>query len=353
MKYEQVKILIYLLLSASEDTESQRKGITSIVLPGVKFNAQKESNKVSLDRLVFMKRVYGILPIRTSAIHFCLPSTPYINIFRTAIFMTMSKLRHRMKFHTGTCHFDFGVRLCSTMYATVDKSHQNCLSFDLLSYFSLLSPSQIYVTLKSSSTCLGESVEVQYILRGYGIPVELIPLTDTGNIKTNYLKQWIKLRMNLEALNENGKLEQVSIIDCPGSNDVVYRPGTSVSCHLGNYRFRGLLENITGSENMGTHAQMAEQLIQKIGSCGGRFLKWNTQGYWIAMSDAMLIHSKVSLSIRDFKYKTKAQRINRQNNQSYTYLFCQDGRKRNREEGMGDLQNPHEKVKLKVRPVTK
>ncbi len=193
-------------------------------------------------------------------------------------------------------------------------------------------------------------IEQQYTLKGYGIPVELIPLTDTGNIKTAYLKQWIKLRKNLEGLNENRGISEVSIIECPGSNDVVFRPGTSVSCHPGNVQFRCLLESITSPEETSlkiTQAQMAEKLINEIESVGGRFLKWDSQGHWSAMHNKMNIHTKVALSIRDFKYKTKAQRLNRQNNQSYTYLFCQDGRKRNREEGnIGDQMNRGKEVKI-------
>ena len=185
-------------------------------------------------------------------------------------------------------------------------------------------------------------IELKYTLKGYGIPVELIPLTDTGNIKTAYLKQWIKLRKNLESLNENRGISDGSIIECPGSNDVVFRQGTSVSCHPGNVQFRCLLESITSPEETplkSTQAEMAEMLIKKIESLGGQFLKWDSQGYWSEMRNKMNIHTKVSLSIRDFKYKTKAQRSNRQSNQSYTYLFCQDGRKRNREEGIGDRMN--------------
>jgi len=292
-----VKILIYLLLSASEDVESQRMGITSIVLPGVKFSAEQESSKITMDRIVFMKRFYSVLPIRTSAIHFCLPPSPYINIFRTVFFLTMPKFRSRMKFHTG------------------------------------------------------ERVEVQYMLKGYGIPVELIPLTDTGNIKTIYLKQWIKLRKTLDAMYEDGNPSNVSIIECPRSNDVLFRPGTSVSCHPGNVRFRCLLENTTSPDHAPfklTQAQMAEQLIQEVESKGGKFLKWDKRGYWIEIADRMHVHTKVALSIRDFKYKSKMQQSNRQNNESYTYLFCQEGSKRKREQEM--MKNPRGQVKIKVYP---
>ena len=51
-----VQNLIYLLFAASEDVESQRMGIASIVLPGVKFEAQKESSQLPLDRIMMTKR---------------------------------------------------------------------------------------------------------------------------------------------------------------------------------------------------------------------------------------------------------------------------------------------------------
>jgi hypothetical protein len=242
---------------------------------------------------------------------------------------------------------------------------------------------------------LGENIELQYSVQGYGIPIELIPLTDTGNIKTTYLKQWMKLRRILEVMkmteqdrnNEHGQLKEgaqegitntnnittngggggasvnvnananvnvnnndimsfttntslisnlpsgslESIIECPGSFDVVFRSGTSMACHPGNVRFRCLIESNHEHPHLvsqKTQAELAEQLIKEVERMGGRFLKWDNRGYWVEIKDGLQIHTKVSLSIRDYKYKTKAQR-NRQTNQSFTYLFqCQDGNKR-------------------------
>jgi hypothetical protein len=181
----------------------------------------------------------------------------------------------------------------------------------------------------------GEAIERQYSIKSFGVPIELIPLTDTGNIKTTYLKQWVKLRKIIEVaeMTEAANDNSVSIIECPGSNDVVFRSGTSMSCHPGNVRFRYMVESkheIPSLVSQTTQAELAEQLIKEIKFLGGRFLKWDNRGYWTELKDSFQIHTKVALSIRDFKYKTKAQK-NRQTNQSYTYLFqCQDGNKRKR-----------------------
>lgn len=131
-----------------------------------------------------------------------------------------------------------------------------------------------------------------------------------------------------------------SIIECPGSHDVVFRSGTSMSCHSGNVRFRCMVESkheVPSIISQSTQAELAEQLIEEIESEGGRFLKWDNNGYWTEIKDRLQIHTKVALSIRDFKYKTKARR-NHQTNQSYTYLFQgQDGNKRRRtHEPQGD-----------------
>jgi hypothetical protein len=102
---QQVKIMIYLLLAASDDVESQRKGITSVVWPGVKFKPKEESSRLKLDRIVFMKNVYASLPIRTASLHFCFPDSPFINVYRAMLFLSMPTFRIRMKFHSGKLCF--------------------------------------------------------------------------------------------------------------------------------------------------------------------------------------------------------------------------------------------------------
>lgn len=275
-----VKIMLYLLLAASEEVETQRKGITSIVIPGIKFSAEKESHTVKLDRLIFLKRVCEYLPVRSCSIHMCLPNIPYVHVFRTSVIVFLHSHRKRMKFHTG------------------------------------------------------EPVEIKYCLQGYGIPVELIPLTDTGNVKTVYLKQWMKVRKVIDAMNVESIRFSVPAIECPGSHDVIFRSGTSISCHPGNARFRGLMEgqlaSLIRSKALGgkvTHSELADQLISEITKVGGRFLKWDTKGgYWTEICDPIQIHTKIVLSIRDFKYKTRMQRANQQSNHSHTFMFCQNSK---------------------------
>lgn len=276
-----VKILLYILLAASDDVETQRKGIISIIWPGTKLPNGDNLRNVKLNRILFLKRVFESLPVRTCSIHFGIPHSPFNQLMQTLITLSMPQYMQRMKFHVG------------------------------------------------------EAIERQYSIKSFGVPIELIPLTDTGNIKTTYLKQWMKLRRKIEVMKmtEAANDNSVSIIECPGTNDVVFRSGTSMSCHPGNVRFRYMVESKHENPSLvsqTTRAELAEQLIKEIESCEGRFLKWDNRGYWTELKDPLQIHTKVALSIRDFKYKSKAEK-NRQTNQSYTYLFqCQDGNKRKR-----------------------
>jgi hypothetical protein len=84
---------------------------------------------------------------------------------------------------------------------------------------------------------------------GYGIPVDLLPLTDTGNVKTKNLLQWIKVRKALDesiAKDHNGIISFAQAsgwidsnnIECPGLNDVIFRSGKNHISHPGKYLFR-------------------------------------------------------------------------------------------------------------------
>jgi hypothetical protein len=368
---------MYTILAASDDVETQRKGITSIVWPGRKPYAGDETASVKWDRILFMKRIYANLPIRTCSIHFCLPDTPIFQIMRSLIILSMPAYRQRMKFHVGTF-------LNTINYNRTDlRSYTCCFKLIIFGFANIF-----FINYSK----LGENIELQYSVQGYGIPIELLPLTDTGNIKIAYLKQWMKLRRVLEVMkmteqnrNEQGQLKgqegtanggggddvsananddmsittntsctsnlpagsHKSIIECPGSFDVVFRSGTSMACHPGNVRFRCLIESNHEHPHLvsqKTQAELAEQLIEEIEMMGGRFLKWDNRGYWVEIKDGLQIHTKVSLSIRDYKYKTKAQR-NRQTNQSFTYLFqCQDGNLNNKRRKTNDFQQQQQQL---------
>ena len=193
-------------------------------------------------------------------------------------------------------------------------------------------------------------MELNYILKSYGIPVDLTPITDSGNIKTSYLKQWLRLRKVVECgMTPDGtRTNTLSIIECPRSNDVIFRPGTSMLCHPGNVVFRGQIEakldrvTVKRSEK----EEVAMEIIKEVKDSGGRFLMWDNGGWWSELHDIPMLSTKISISYRDFKMKLQAAiKEHSQNKQqkidASTFAFVnQDGRKRKWESGRGGPSSP-------------
>ena len=134
----------------------------------------------------------------------------------------------------------------------------------------------------------------------------------------------------------------VSIIECPRSNDVIFRPGTSMLCHPGNVVFRGLIESKQNriTVKRAEKEEVALEIIQEVQETGGRFLMWDNGGWWSELNDVPIISIKISVSYRDFKMKVKSlvqqqQQQQQQNPQQQidcsTFAFVQhDGKKRKR-----------------------
>jgi len=289
------KAYFYFWMIASDDIESQQKGVVFLVWPtldnsvgssnnnsasasggrdrdsgglrgGRSSNFTSTSSTISnklkqaipdqTDRRLHIK-MNAAAPIRICAVHFCYPNKPFYHVLRSVMTMTLGiHYRHRLKFHVG------------------------------------------------------EGIELQYILKSYGIPIENLPITDTGNIKTTYLKQWLRVRkiVEVEITPSGQSTKLLSIIECPRSVDVIFRPGTSMLCHPGNVTFRGLIESkqhrtaVKRSEK----EKVALEIINDIQLLGGRFLNWNNIGYWMDITHNLPVCvDKIVVSYRDYKKKVR------------------------------------------------
>ena len=361
----QLKILIYLWVTAAEDVESQRKGLVLISYIGPKITVADNGTNVKqqkfhMSRVITHVVVAGAVPMRVAAIHFCLPD----------IFPILTKI-YAMAFGKWNAYLKFHV---------------------------------------------GKTIELRYQLKGYGIPVELIPSTVTGNVKHVNLKQWIKLReflekypsssmtgnhsgsddaMDIEHTSSGGmpqvnlpQLQQLQqyqqsqfsnqyqiqqqqqqqqqkqlmmIVECPGSNDVIFRSRKSMTCHPGNVMFQSLIESRLKEHTNANQAGKLSVVLSLIEYIqhekGGRFLTWEAKNNWwfdmmsIPMSGThqnssgffqaqeLEIQSKVSYAFRDFKKKLKTQHT-LQISESSTYAFMrQDGVQRKRIKGGNKLSS--------------
>jgi hypothetical protein len=191
-------------------------------------------------------------------------------------------------------------------------------------------------------------LENQYNLHGYGIPVDQLPVTDTGNVKTKNLLQWIKVRKAWESSNRflisedplesssSTSSSSSSTIECPGMNDVVFRSGQACLSHPGNVMFRGLIEakypEHTQSSSSEVKVAITWWIMDQVEQRNGRFLTWDN-GWWKQVVDRQQIRCKIASAFKDQKRRLKAL-SNCQMTHSSTYKFeRQDGKKRKRPNG--------------------
>ena len=250
------------------------------------------------------------IPVRVTAYHMCFPNTNWSQMFHgLALFLGIDSAsnRTRLKFH------------------------------------------------------IGGLTEIKYQLHGYGIPIELIPVTETGRIKIKHLKEWIRLRGILDKqqqeevedvcggdncdyqqsecerddavrvvgertvtgtptttdnANESSAESITSswpqqmatittfIVDCPGCKDVLFRSGKTAMIHPGNFMFRSMVEAIFERYAYETRIgkkSIVNELIDAVESIGGRFLVWdkNSNSCWWRKIGASEIRSKVGTFIRN------------------------------------------------------
>jgi hypothetical protein len=112
---------MYILYVAGNDIDCQRKGIVIVGWLDKTFENQNISAKPILH-----KKDHNLTTVRVSAMHQCSPDTPLFRFRRAVTTMRIAHIRSRMKIHVGS------------------------------------------------------PIEIQYILQGYGVPIETIPITYTG-----------------------------------------------------------------------------------------------------------------------------------------------------------------------------
>jgi hypothetical protein len=185
--YNQQQIGFYLCLVCASDIENQRKGVVSVVWP---------ESLVLFDKFRFRrtnKTMFSILPVRVVSIHFCAKDTIARNLAKAVVVARLNaELRVRFISHLGEC------------------------------------------------------VENRYLLKGYGIPVDSLPITWTGTIKTENIKRFINGRYNVEnnSIKESNTTRRLSIIECPYLNDILFKKGNHLIHQSGNIQFQSIVRSV-------------------------------------------------------------------------------------------------------------
>jgi len=255
-----VQIYFYFQSVLSEDVENQRLGLVSLALPGEHFG--KITKLPPRFERYKLTRFMLSAPIRFCAVHCCFPDTAFFRLLSAAYAIgmhTSDSTRFRLKFHTGA------------------------------------------------------DTEIRYQLMSYGIPVDQLPITSSGKVKSGGFHQWLNVRARIESERmESGAIVMgdinTNIIECPSFNDVAIRPGKSYLCHPGNVRFKELLDrhmNDHAAANRKEKDIISWGIIEEIERGNGRFLEWdNNDGFWTENKDRNSIRTKIPVYFRDHKRNT-------------------------------------------------
>ena len=148
----------------------------------------------------------------------------------------------------------------------------------------------------------GSHQEVVYGLMTYGIPTDLLPISLNGGLKRKNHLEWLKIREWQEDHPETPR------IVVPSQSDVLFGRGKPFRRHVGNLHLTSLVH-----ERMSTYlfskekTKIIEDLVDKIESEGGRFLKQDGPGKPWLVVDHQQAKEKTAQSFRTRAYKQRRQ----------------------------------------------
>jgi hypothetical protein len=250
------------------------------------------------------------MPLRFAAIHICLPDEgPAFHLLRaTIVLLFASDQRIRVKFHTGrnrklSKHFEFVFSHC---YSDVH-----------------------------SLWCKGLKTEWRYQLMTFGIPVADLPEDGDDMIDSARFQLIVRTRTAVDqVMKSSGKFcLGDSFVECPMPQDILFSRGGNYWSHVGNVKFRHVLESKRDMHQNATKNETKSQIVQEISdglqSAGFRFLVLDkNSNLWQNLTDPTAVRNKVAVSMRDH-CKRRKDRAKVQNTESSTFQFAsQDGKKR-------------------------
>eukprot|EP00531_Pseudo-nitzschia_arenysensis_P003794 CAMPEP_0116149924 /NCGR_PEP_ID=MMETSP0329-20121206/19245_1 /TAXON_ID=697910 /ORGANISM="Pseudo-nitzschia arenysensis, Strain B593" /LENGTH=511 /DNA_ID=CAMNT_0003646347 /DNA_START=191 /DNA_END=1726 /DNA_ORIENTATION=- len=266
------KIAMYQLYVAGSDIDVQRKGFVFVVW----FDSNLESSW----KPMMTTKMHQIPCVRITGVHICTPDTPFFRLRRSLAIMASGNHRTRLRIH------------------------------------------------------IGESMEMRYFLRAFGVPSEKLPITYSGTIKTANLKKWLRFRHlqederyyktmlckdNTNTVNNSKNFE---LIECPYLTDILFRKGKNFAAQPGNALLRQVIKSKIESgifDTNGTYKtrQFVTDIIEELKQGGAtpnnppiRLLEWNdVNGYfWREIHDYDLIYNKIRHVVKEFQSIVKEEK---------------------------------------------
>jgi len=163
--------------------------------------------------------------------------------------------------------------------------------------------------------------ELEYLLRCFGIPTDVFPVTNTGKVKKKNLFKWIRQRTSIEEqqlLHYGSSYNNIDSerygIECPDLDSVLIRNGGCAWDHPANVKFRNIIERREHERDQHTtrnaKAQFLHSIILEIRSNGLRFLAYNEdQELYQEITDQTTLRTKVFQALRDQSARRKKRRL--------------------------------------------
>jgi hypothetical protein len=154
-------------------------------------------------------------------------------------------------------------------------------------------------------------MECIYELMTFGIPVDDYPISSDMVLNRKNHLEWVQARRSLEeSLSLSASSTTDNNVMCgvpavmvlvPKSTDILFGKGRSIREHPGNKRFGLIVESFFDRYDVlvcrSEKTSFAQEVVLKIKSTGGRFLKQEGGVYWQEVDDA-LARKKVSHTLR-------------------------------------------------------
>ncbi|CAJ1965311.1 unnamed protein product [Cylindrotheca closterium] len=257
------RVVFYLIMTAVEDGETQQRGVTSLSYSDWKFDLKK----FDLGTLNVGAVLEKCLPVKTCSHHVCFSQPEFRFIVNTAVYFMHGAARARIKLHWGT------------------------------------------------------HMEVLYELMAFGIPVDSVPVSTEGELKRKNHLDFLKMRQRQESMVGAPR------IVIPTHKDVLFGRGKPFREHQGNIILYEMIDSkLEYYESASTKQKTAAitEMVDAVNSSGGRFLKQDVAGCWMAV-DPKMAKEKVSNTFRTRRRIASSENEDRKNSE---FKVVSEGKKR-------------------------
>jgi hypothetical protein len=197
----------------------------------------------------------------------------------------------------------------------------HCCGFPENPLFQLVKGVAVLALGKSRSSIRfhsGSATEIRYKLHSFGIPGDLVQMTDSGNIKNKNHLQWITIRRALENHSDFMPLPVKLPVEVPFCHDLLFRYGQPYLSQRGNIHFREIVAEKYDRHRVANNEEkiaITWEVVEEVERFG-RFLTWDkSNNWWIEIDDKETKRSKAASAFKEHGRRSR-QQANVQANES-------------------------------------